>query len=62
MACSAMRSHWSRADAQGGDVELWTLYASLRFEHQGVRFLDYLRQAFANGTSEEMAGFVGRSA
>ncbi len=58
MACSAMRSH---CDAEGGGVELWALYASRRLlSIRMPAFLDYLRQAFPNGTLEELAGFIGR--
>jgi DNA-binding transcriptional LysR family regulator len=50
-------------DAEGGEVELWALYASRRLLSARVAaFLDYLRQAFPHGTSEELAEYASRPA
>lgn len=51
--------HWGDADAP--DVALWALYPSRRLLSARVSaFLDYLKQAFPNGTSDELAAYIGR--
>ncbi|MBY6265435.1 LysR family transcriptional regulator [Azospirillum sp. 412522] len=50
--------HW--ADADGPDITLWTLYPSRRLLSARVSaFLDHLKQAFPNGTPDELAAYVG---
>ncbi len=51
--------HWGDADTP--DIALWALYPSRRLLSARVSaFLDYLKQAFPNGTSEELAAYIGR--
>lgn len=51
--------HWGDADAP--DVALWALYPSRRLLSARVSaFLDYLKQAFPNGTPDELAAYIGR--
>lgn len=51
--------HWGDVDAP--DIALWTLYPSRRLLSARVSaFLDHLRQAFPNGTPDELAAYVGR--
>jgi DNA-binding transcriptional LysR family regulator len=45
--------------AEGREVELWALYTSRRLLSSKVSaFLDFLRQSFPQGTSEELAAFM----
>jgi DNA-binding transcriptional LysR family regulator len=49
--------HWGDVDAS--EIALWTLYPSRRLLSTRVSaFLDHLRQAFPNGTPDELAAFV----
>ena len=42
------------------DIALWTLYPSRRLLNARVSaFLDFLKEAFPLGTSEELAAFIG---
>ena len=51
--------HWGDVDAP--DIPLWALYPSRRLLSGRVSaFLDFLRQAFPNGTPDELAAFIGR--
>ncbi|MBY3348638.1 LysR family transcriptional regulator [Rhizobium laguerreae] len=48
-------------DIDGPEVTLWTLYPSRRLLSARVlAFLDFLKQAFPNGTPEELAAYIGR--
>ncbi|MBY5796407.1 LysR family transcriptional regulator [Rhizobium leguminosarum] len=48
-------------DIDGPEVTLWTLYPSRRLLSARVSaFLDFLKQAFPNGTPEELAAYIGR--
>lgn len=50
--------HWG--DAVGSEIALWTLYPSRRLLSARVSaFLDHLKQAFPNGTPDELAAYVG---
>jgi len=50
--------HWG--DVAGPDISLWTLYPSRRLLSARVSaFLDLLREAFPNGTPDELAAYVG---
>lgn len=50
---------WGEVDAP--DIALWTLYPTRRLLSARVAaFLDHLKQAFPNGTPEELAAYVGR--
>lgn len=50
---------WGDADAP--DIALWALYPSRRLLSARVSaFLDYLKQAFPNGTPDELAAYIGR--
>ena len=50
--------HWG--DVAGPDISLWTLYPSRRLLSARVSaFLDFLREAFPNGTPDELAAYVG---
>jgi len=50
--------HWG--DADGPETALWTLYPSRRLLSARVSaFLGYLREAFPQGTPEELAAFIG---
>ena len=47
-------------DVAGPDISLWTLYPSRRLLSARVSaFLDLLREAFPNGTPDELAAYVG---
>jgi DNA-binding transcriptional LysR family regulator len=47
-------------DAEGRAVELWALYTSRRLLGSKVSaFLTFLKQSFPEGTSEELAAFMG---
>ena len=49
--------HWG--DADGPETALWTLYPSRRLLSARVSaFLGYLREAFPQGTPEELAAFI----
>ncbi|CAO3423826.1 LysR family transcriptional regulator [Azospirillum endophyticum] len=51
--------HWG--DIDGPDIALWTLYPSKRLLSARVSaFLDHLKQAFPNGTPDELAGYIGK--
>ena len=51
--------HWGDVDAP--DITLWALYPSRRLLSARVSaFLDFLKQAFPNGTPDELASFIGR--
>ncbi|CAO4148450.1 HTH-type transcriptional regulator DmlR [Methylorubrum aminovorans] len=50
--------HWG--DLDGPEIALWTLYPSRRLLSARVSaFLDHLKQAFPQGTPEELAAYVG---
>ncbi|QJX10010.1 LysR family transcriptional regulator [Rhizobium brockwellii] len=51
--------HWG--DIEGSEVALWALYPSRRLLSARVAaFLDFLKQAFPNGTPDELAAYIGR--
>ncbi len=51
--------HWGDVDAP--EVILWTLYPTRRLlSARIVAFLDHLKQAFPNGTPDELAAYIGR--
>ena len=51
--------YWGDADAP--DIALWTLYPTRRLLSARVSaFLDHLKQAFPNGTPDELADFIRR--
>ncbi|MBX5155954.1 LysR family transcriptional regulator [Rhizobium sp. NZLR8] len=48
-------------DFDGPEIALWTLYPSRRLLSPKVSaFLDFLKQAFPNGTPDELAAFIAR--
>ncbi len=50
---------WGEVDAP--DIALWTLYPTRRLLSARVAaFLDHLKQAFPNGTPDELAAYVGQ--
>jgi DNA-binding transcriptional LysR family regulator len=50
--------HWG--DVVGPEIAIWTLYPSRRLLSRRVSaFLDFIREAFPEGTSEELAACVG---
>jgi DNA-binding transcriptional LysR family regulator len=50
--------HWG--DVEGSEIALWALYPSRRLLSARVSaFLDHLREAFPNGSPEELARYVG---
>lgn len=50
--------HWG--DIDGPETALWTLYPSRRLLSARVSaFLDHLRQAFPQGTPDELAAYIG---
>jgi len=50
---------WGEVDAP--PIALWTLYPTRRLLSARVSaFLDHLKQAFPNGTPDELAAFIGR--
>ncbi|RCS21287.1 LysR family transcriptional regulator, partial [Phyllobacterium salinisoli] len=54
-----MLLHWG--DIEESEVALWALYPSRRLLSARVSaFLDHLRQAFPNGTPDELAAYIGR--
>jgi DNA-binding transcriptional LysR family regulator len=51
--------HWG--DADGPEITLWILYPSRRLLSARVSaFLEHLREAFPNGSPEELAAYLGR--
>lgn len=49
--------HWG--DVEGSAIALWTLYPSRRLLNARVSaFLDHVKQAFPNGTPDELASYV----
>jgi len=51
--------HWGDVDAP--EVILWTLYPTRRLLSARIAaFLDHLKQAFPNGTPDELAAYIGR--
>jgi DNA-binding transcriptional LysR family regulator len=51
--------HWG--DVEGSEISLWALYPSRRLLSARVStFLDYLKQAFPEGTPQELAAYIGR--
>jgi DNA-binding transcriptional LysR family regulator len=51
--------HWG--DIEDSEVALWALYPSRRLLSARVSaFLDYLKQAFPNGTPDELAAYIGK--
>jgi DNA-binding transcriptional LysR family regulator len=51
--------HWG--DVAGPEIALWALYPSRRLLSARVSaFLDFLREAFPQGTPDELAAYVGR--
>ncbi|AMY01311.1 LysR substrate-binding domain-containing protein [Mesorhizobium ciceri] len=51
--------NWGDIDAP--EIALWTLYPSRRLLSPRVSaFLDFLKQAFPNGTPDELAAYIGR--
>ncbi|MCW0001913.1 LysR substrate-binding domain-containing protein [Pararhizobium sp. YC-54] len=51
--------HWG--DIKGSEIALWALYPSRRLLSARVSaFLDFLKQAFPNGTPDELAAYIGR--
>jgi len=50
--------HWG--DIEGSDIALWALYPSRRLLSARVSaFLDFLKQAFPDGTPDELAVYIG---
>ncbi|MCA0050724.1 LysR family transcriptional regulator [Mesorhizobium sp. B283B1A] len=48
-------------DIDGPEISLWALYPSRRLLSARVSaFLDFLKQAFPNGTPDELAAYIGR--
>jgi DNA-binding transcriptional LysR family regulator len=51
----------SWGDIDGSEISLWTLYPSRRLLSARVSaFLGFLKQAFPNGTPDELAAYIGR--
>lgn len=51
--------HWG--DIEGSQIALWALYPSRRLLSARVSaFLDFLKQAFPNGTPDELVAYIGR--
>lgn len=51
--------HWG--DIEGSENALWALYPSRRLLSARVSaFLDFLKQAFPNGTPDELAAYIGK--
>ncbi|SDP35160.1 LysR family transcriptional regulator [Phyllobacterium sp. OV277] len=51
--------HWG--DIDGSDIALWALYPSRRLLSARVSaFLDFLKQAFPNGTPDELAAYIDK--
>lgn len=52
-------AHWG--DVEGPEIALWTLYPTRRLLSARVSaFLDHLREAFPQGTPDELAAYLGR--
>ena len=52
-------THWG--DIEGSEIALWALYPSRRLLSSRVSaFLNYLKEAFPNGTPDELAAYVSR--
>jgi DNA-binding transcriptional LysR family regulator len=52
-------AHWG--DIEGSEIALWTLYPSRRLLSNRVSaFLDFIKQAFPNGTPDELAAYSTR--
>jgi DNA-binding transcriptional LysR family regulator len=50
--------HWG--DIEGSEIALWALYPSRRLLNARVSaFLEFLKQAFPNGTPDELAAYIG---
>jgi DNA-binding transcriptional LysR family regulator len=48
-------------EVEGPEISLWTLYPSRRLLSARVSaFLDFLKEAFPNGTPDELAAFIGK--
>ena len=48
-------------EVEGPEIVLWALYPTRRLLSARVSaFLEYLREAFPNGTPDELAAYVGR--
>jgi DNA-binding transcriptional LysR family regulator len=48
-------------DVEGSEIALWTLYPTRRLLSARVSaFLDFLREAFPQGTPDELAAYLGR--
>ncbi|PBB66624.1 LysR family transcriptional regulator [Mesorhizobium sp. WSM4312] len=48
-------------DIDGPEISIWTLYPSRRLLSARVSaFLDFLKQAFPNGTPDELAAYIGK--
>ena len=48
-------------EVEGTEIVLWALYPTRRLLSARVSaFLEYLREAFPNGTPDELAAYVGR--
>jgi DNA-binding transcriptional LysR family regulator len=51
--------HWG--EIEGSQIALWALYPSRRLLSARVSaFLNFLKQAFPNGTPDELAAYIGR--
>lgn len=51
--------HWG--DVEGSEISLWTLYPTRRLLSARVSaFLDHLREAFPQGTPDELAAYLGK--
>jgi len=56
---SGTLSHWG--DIEGSEIALWTLYPTRRLLSTRVSaFLDFIKQAFPDGTPDELAAYSGR--
>ncbi|AJY46523.1 LysR family transcriptional regulator [Martelella endophytica] len=52
-------SHWG--DIEGSEIALWALYPSRRLLSSRVSaFLAYLKEAFPNGTPDELTAYIAR--
>ncbi|BAB49578.1 msr2448 [Mesorhizobium japonicum MAFF 303099] len=48
-------------DIDGPEISIWTLYPSRRLLSARVSaFLDFLKQAFPNGTPDVLAAYIGK--
>jgi len=55
---SGLLAHWG--DVEGPEIALWVLYPSRRLLSARVSaFLDYLKDAFPQGTPNELAAYLG---